>query len=93
MRAIVGAPARDKLVLNLDEPMEDWPRSSCRNLPRPWVSFATKGVTAMIVKQNARAALKLADRAVILDTVSVEFDGKAQVVLGNEQLRAQYLAI
>ena len=47
----------------------------------------------MIVEQNAVAALKLADRAVILDTGTVVFDGSAAEVLENEELRAQYLAI
>ena len=52
-----------------------------------------QGITTIIVEQNAVAALKLADRAVILDTGSVVFDGTAKEVLENEQLRAQYLAI
>jgi branched-chain amino acid transport system ATP-binding protein len=45
------------------------------------------------VEQNAVRALKLADRAVILDTGSVVFDGSAKEVLDNESLRAEYLAI
>jgi branched-chain amino acid transport system ATP-binding protein len=52
-----------------------------------------QGITTIIVEQNAVAALKLADRAVILDTGSVVFDGSAKEVLENEQLRAEYLAI
>jgi branched-chain amino acid transport system ATP-binding protein len=38
-------------------------------------------------------ALKLADRAVIMDTGSVVFDGTAEEVLNNAELRAEYLAI
>ena len=38
-------------------------------------------------------ALNLADRAVILDTGSVVFDGTAAEVLENAELRAEYLAI
>jgi branched-chain amino acid transport system ATP-binding protein len=52
-----------------------------------------QGITTIIVEQNAVAALKLADRAVILDTGSVVFDGTAAEVLENEQLRQEYLAI
>ena len=47
----------------------------------------------MIVEQNAIAALRLADRAIILDMGQVVFDGLAQEVLDNEELRQQYLAI
>jgi branched-chain amino acid transport system ATP-binding protein len=46
-----------------------------------------------IVEQNAVAALNLADRAVILDTGKVVFDGTAKEVLDNEELRHEYLAI
>ena len=47
----------------------------------------------MIVEQNAVATLKLADRAVILNVGTVFYDGSAQAVLGDEKLRAEYLAI
>lgn len=47
----------------------------------------------VIVEQNAVAALKLADWEVILDTGAVVFDGLAQEVLENKQLRHDYLAI
>ena len=52
-----------------------------------------QGITTVIVEQNAIRALKLADRAVILDTGTVVFDGTAQEVLENDALRAEYLAI
>jgi branched-chain amino acid transport system ATP-binding protein len=51
------------------------------------------GITTIIVEQNAVAALKLADRAVILDTGEVAFTGTAREVLDNAQLRQEYLAI
>lgn len=52
-----------------------------------------EGLAPVIVEQNAVAALKLADRAVILDTGTVVYDGSAQAVLEDEKLRAEYLAI
>jgi len=53
----------------------------------------SQGITTVIVEQNALRALDLADRSVILDTGQVAFDGTAQEVLENKQLRAEYLAI
>ncbi len=50
-------------------------------------------MTTIIVEQNAVAALNLADRAVILDTGQVVYDGSAKEVLDNEGLRHEYLAI
>jgi branched-chain amino acid transport system ATP-binding protein len=52
-----------------------------------------QGITKIIVEQNAVRALQLADRAVILDTGSIVFDGTAEEVLENDELRAEYLAI
>ena len=51
------------------------------------------GITTIIVEQNAIAALRLADRAVILDTGEVAFTGTAKAVLDSEDLRKEYLAI
>jgi ABC-type lipopolysaccharide export system ATPase subunit len=50
-------------------------------------------MTTIIVEQNAVHALKLADRAVILDTGQIVFDCTAQDVLNNDTLRAEYLAV
>jgi branched-chain amino acid transport system ATP-binding protein len=52
-----------------------------------------QGMTTILVEQNAVRALQLADRAIILDTGSIVFDGSAAEVLENAQLRAEYLAI
>ena len=49
------------------------------------------GMTTVIVEQNAIAALHLADRAIILDMGQVVFDGTAQEVLDNADLRQEYL--
>ena len=51
------------------------------------------GITTIIVEQNAVAALRMADRALILDTGEIVFDGTAQELLDNKELRHQYLAI
>src|SRR5690606_17284266 len=52
-----------------------------------------RGITTIIVEQNAVAALRLADRAVILDTGELVFAGAAKELLESEELRNEYLAI
>ena len=47
----------------------------------------------MVGNRQAIAALNLADRAIILDMGQVVFDGTAQEVLDNADLRQEYLAI
>jgi branched-chain amino acid transport system ATP-binding protein len=45
------------------------------------------GMRTIIVEQNAIAALNLADRAIILDMGQAVFDGVAQEVLDNAEMR------
>ncbi|NCO87077.1 MAG: ABC transporter ATP-binding protein [Rhodobacterales bacterium] len=93
MLAIARALARDIKVLLLDEPYEGLAPVIVQEIAKTLNVIRDQGITTIIVEQNAVAALKLADRAVILDTGTVVFDGSAQEVLENDQLRAQYLAI
>ncbi len=93
MLAIARALARDIKVLLLDEPYEGLAPVIVQEIAKTLEIIRDQGITTVIVEQNAVAALKLADRAVILDTGSVVFDGSAKEVLDNAELRAQYLAI
>ncbi|MGR3571210.1 ABC transporter ATP-binding protein [Brevirhabdus sp.] len=93
MLAIARALARDIKVLLLDEPYEGLAPVIVQEIARTLNVIRDEGMTTVIVEQNAVAALKLADRAVILDTGSIVYDGAAQEVLEDERLRAEYLAI
>ncbi len=93
MLAIGRALARDVKLLLLDEPYEGLAPVIVQEIERTLAEIKSLGITTVIVEQNAIAALKLADRAVILDMGQVVFDGTAQEVLDNEQLREEYLAI
>ncbi len=93
MLAIARALARDVKVLLLDEPYEGLAPVIVDEIEKTLNIIKEQGITTVIVEQNAVRALNLADRAVILDTGSVVFDGSAQEVLDNEALRAEYLAI
>ena len=93
MLAIARALARDIKVLLLDEPYEGLAPVIVQEIAKTLNYIRDQGITTIIVEQNAVAALKLADRAVILDTGRVVYDDSAQKVLEDEALRAQYLAI
>ncbi|WP_421854287.1 ABC transporter ATP-binding protein [Oricola sp.] len=93
MLAISRALARDLKLLLLDEPYEGLAPVVRHDIEKALIEVRSAGITTIIVEQNAVAALKLADRAVILDTGEVVYDGTAQEVLENEQLRHDYLAI
>lgn len=93
MLAIARALARDLKLLLLDEPYEGLAPVIVHEIERILHSIKPLGITTIIVEQNAVAALKLADRAVILDTGEVAFSGTAKEVLDNTELRHEYLAI
>jgi branched-chain amino acid transport system ATP-binding protein len=93
MLAIGRALARDIKVLLLDEPYEGLAPVIVDEIEKTLNLIKAQGITTVIVEQNALRALDLADRAVILDTGTVVFDGTAQDVLDDEALRQEYLAI
>ncbi|MEM9470442.1 MAG: ABC transporter ATP-binding protein [Pseudomonadota bacterium] len=93
MLAIGRALARDLKLLLLDEPYEGLAPVIVQEIEKTLHLIREQGITTVIVEQNAIAALNLADRAVILDTGTVVYDGTAQEVLDNKELRHEYLAI
>ncbi|WP_299812980.1 ABC transporter ATP-binding protein [uncultured Jannaschia sp.] len=93
MLSIARALARDLKLLLLDEPYEGLAPVIVDEIERTLAEIRRSGITTILVEQNAVRALKLSDRAVILDTGGVVFDGTASEVLENATLRAEYLAI
>ncbi len=93
MLAVARALARDIKLLLLDEPYEGLAPVIVQEIERILHGIRELGITTIIVEQNAIAALKLSDRAVILDMGNVVYSGSAQEVLDNADLRHQYLAI
>jgi branched-chain amino acid transport system ATP-binding protein len=93
MLAIARALAREVRLLLLDEPYEGLAPVVVREIEKILVEVRELGLTTIIVEQNAVAALKLSDRAVILDMGQVVFDGPARHVLDDDALRHAHLAI
>jgi len=93
MLAVARALSRDLKLLLLDEPYEGLAPVIVHEIEKILEEIKALGMTTVIVEQNAIAALHLADRAIILDMGQVVFDGTAQEVLDNEDLRHEYLAI
>ena len=93
MLSIARALCRDIKVLLLDEPYEGLAPVIVDEIEKTLNVIRDQGITTVLVEQNAKRALALADRSIILDTGTVVFDGAAKEVLDNEELRAEYLAI
>jgi len=93
MLAVARALARDLKILFLDEPYEGLAPVIVQEIEKIVRQIRDLGITTIIVEQNAVAALRFSDRAVIMDTGKVVFQGSAKEVLDNQQLRDEYLAI
>ncbi|MEE3069572.1 MAG: ABC transporter ATP-binding protein [Pseudomonadota bacterium] len=93
MLAIARALARDIKVLLLDEPYEGLAPVIVDEIEKTLMHIKEQGITTVIVEQNAVRVLQIADRAIILDTGTIVYDGSAAEVLANAELRAEYLAI
>jgi branched-chain amino acid transport system ATP-binding protein len=57
------------------------------------VSLRERGVTILLVEQNANRALEIADRAYVLSTGRVQVAGKADELRANTAVEDAYLGI
>jgi len=85
-----GLMARPKLLL-LDEPSLGLAPLLVREIFRVMAELREHGTTILLVEQNARAALRIADRAYVLETGKVALEGMAQELLADERVQSAYL--
>ena len=50
-----------------------------------------RGTTVLLVEQNAKTALSIADRAYVLETGKIALSGDAKSLLNNEEVKKAYL--
>ena len=55
--------------------------------------LAKDGLTILLVEQNLKKALEVADRGYVVETGSISMQGPARELLSNEGIRAAYLGI
>ena len=54
-------------------------------------TVSKSGTTVLLVEQNAKKALSIADRAYVLETGKIVMEGKASELLDNEDIKKAYL--
>jgi branched-chain amino acid transport system ATP-binding protein len=85
-----GLMAKPKLLL-LDEPSLGLAPLLVREIFRVAGELREHGTTILLVEQNARAALRLADRGYVLETGEVVVEGTSEELLGDERVQEAYL--
>lgn len=88
-RAMMSKP---KLLL-LDEPSMGLAPLIVEEIFRIVKMLKAAGITILLVEQNARAALAVADHAYVLETGSVTLEGPGPELLQNDDVRRAYLGM
>jgi branched-chain amino acid transport system ATP-binding protein len=86
-RALMAQPR----ILMLDEPSLGLAPMLVKAIFDTIREINERGVTVLLVEQNARAALKIADRAYVLETGGIVLSGRAKDLLQDERVRKAYL--
>ncbi|MTD44483.1 ATP-binding cassette domain-containing protein [Conexibacter sp. W3-3-2] len=86
-RALMAGPR----LLVLDEPSLGLAPLMVRQIRDAIVAINEAGTTVLLVEQNARMALAIADRGVVMATGRVALDGPADALLADPQVQASYL--
>jgi len=86
-RALMGAPK----LLMLDEPSLGLAPIIVADIFRTIGELRSSGVSVLLVEQNAQAALKVADRAYVMELGEFVLEGKASEMATNERVAASYL--
>jgi branched-chain amino acid transport system ATP-binding protein len=82
--------ARPKLLM-LDEPSLGLAPLLVNEIFRTIEDFKREGRTILLVEQNARKALRCADRAYVLETGNIVLTGAGAALLQSEEVQAAYL--
>ena len=85
-----GLMAQPKLLL-LDEPSLGLAPLIVQQVFRVIARIREQGTTVLLVEQNARIALSVADRGYVLETGRLVTEGSPAALWDNEEVRAAYL--
>jgi len=86
-RALMSRPR----VLLLDEPSMGLAPLVVKEIFAALRQLRDEGTTILLVEQNARAALELADRGYVLETGQLILEGDSEELLGNQEVTRAYL--
>ncbi|MFT4217846.1 MAG: ABC transporter ATP-binding protein [Micropruina sp.] len=86
-RAMMSRPR----LLMLDEPSMGLSPLMMQRIMSTIRALQSEGVTILLVEQNAAAALKLSDRAYVLEVGQITLEGTGEQLLGDDRVKRAYL--
>lgn len=91
MLAIGRSLMSDPEMLLLDEPSLGIAPILVKTIFEQIKEVSRQGVTVLLVEQNAKAALKLADRGYVLDVGRIALEGTSAELLASDKVQEAYL--
>lgn len=91
MLAVGRALMTDCSVILLDEPSMGLSPLLMYDMFRTFKKLNSEGLTVVVVEQNARLALQVADRGYVLDTGAIVAQGTAAELADTPEIKAAYL--
>jgi branched-chain amino acid transport system ATP-binding protein len=88
-RALMGGPD----LLLLDEPTEGLAPLIVRDLEHQIVRLKEAGISILLSEQNIRSALRMIDRAYVIDNGRIRFHGSRDELEANEEVKKKYLMV
>jgi branched-chain amino acid transport system ATP-binding protein len=91
MLAIARALMSDPKLLLLDEPSMGLAPMMVARIFEVIAEIAARGVTTLLVEQNARLALELAHRGYVMESGAIALSGKSTDLLNDSRVKEAYL--
>jgi branched-chain amino acid transport system ATP-binding protein len=89
VRTLMGNPR----VILIDEPTEGLAPLIVKDVLNMLSTVREAGVTILMVEQNFKAAIKIADRFYIMSKGQIVFEGDTEALLAAEEVRKNYLEV
>ena len=86
-RALMSSPT----LLLLDEPSLGLAPTLITEVMGLISEMRVRGLSVLLVEQNARAALKISNRGYVMEGGKIQIEGHAVELLSNERVRSAYL--
>ncbi len=93
MLAIGRGLMSDPVLLLLDEPSLGLAPIVVRNVFEVIAQIRKQGTTVLLVEQNVKQALSIADRAYVLENGRIALQGSGQELLDRDDVRRAYLGV
>jgi len=93
MLAIARALMSRPQLLLMDEPSLGLAPKIVAQVFKVIEDLRNEGITILLVEQNARKALELADRGYVIETGHIVLSGKAEELLANDMVKKAYLGM